>query len=738
MSNRIEMLVLTCGVCLLAVANTCCSMTEFKQGKWTLRFEDSDHTFDISHADLGALAEDVKFAAIENGKVYACSVWKIDKDKKSVFTEAPVKAKWTFTMSEKQLDVSCSNENGVLSAGIPASEQRIPARLEDQDNGIMYTSIGQVTAGNIHRLFDRKTDTIIEFPSGSKLGRSVNGRFMAARIPVKSGAIISLIPDYYINVLKLKYYKPMPERFKEAACGWCSWYCYYMGATEKKMIASTDAIAKHLRDYGMKYIQLDACFTRGNDANWLEWTKKTFPRGGKWLFEYIKSKGLSPGLWVNIYGANHANPACADKYPDDFFLEDNKGKYQQACCTADKTVVKLDYSNPRVIKEHLVPLFKTLKNEWGMEYLKDAGWGQWIGYFDRYKKNAHDSSKTGRELYVKAQKALRETLSDDIYITGCAMHEVGLCFGFYDGSRTGGDDKAVWDGKGMTMQTYFHSIFGANYLNNICWFCDPDTVMVRPPLTVEEARTIVSSIALCGQTYIASDFMDKLSKERLDLYKKTIPVMNIVPIDLYPYKIARNKRTGMVWSRPKVKEYPRAIDLKVNARSGKYDVVGVFNWKGEEQDSKKASSADKNVSFEKDLGLDPGGEYLVFDFWDGKLKGKFKKGVSVAVPPHGVKVLLIRKSLPRPQLLATSRHVTCARSIKEMSWDGGHSSLKGVSETVGGDPYSLFIHVPKGYAPDDVKVSSDLLYKKTKDSILEVKLQGQKEPVRWSVKFKRT
>ena len=77
-----------------------------------------------------------------------------------------------------------------------------------------------------------------------------------------------------------------------------------------------------------------------------------------------------------------------------------------------------------------------------------------------------------RKAYVAAQKALRETLGPDVFINGCAMHEVGLCFGIFDGSRTGGDDRAVWypeKGRGMSMQTFFHSLFGTNYLNNITW-----------------------------------------------------------------------------------------------------------------------------------------------------------------------------------------------------------------------------------------------------------------------------
>lgn len=69
---------------------------------------------------------------------------------------------------------------------------------------------------------------------------------------------ISLIPDYYINALGLKFYKSIPRRFKAAPVGWCSWYCYYMGATEADMAKETDALARYLKPYGLEYVQLDA------------------------------------------------------------------------------------------------------------------------------------------------------------------------------------------------------------------------------------------------------------------------------------------------------------------------------------------------------------------------------------------------------------------------------------------------------------------------------------------------
>jgi hypothetical protein len=315
------------------------------------------------------------------------------------------------------------------------------------------------------------------------------------------------------------------------------------------------------------------------------------------------------------------------------------------------------------------------------------------------------------------------------------MHEVGLGFGIFDGSRTGGDDQAAWYSDrrgGMSMQTYFHSLFGANYLNNITWFCDPDTVMVRTPLTLDEATTVVSAIALTGQLYMASDFMGRLPQKRLDLYRKTIPTVPIVPIDLYPYKIKSGKRNGVVWCCPQVSEFPRAIDLKVSAASGTYDVVAVFNWADKEET--------KAIDLGKDLGLDTDRDYLIFDFWNQKLKGIAKDKIESSIPAHGTSACIVRPVLDRPQLLATSRHITGTVSIKKLDWDSAKSALSGVSESVAEAPYSVFIHVPEGRNISRVEADVEILFHKIVDNVLEVKFAGfpGKEglhTINWTVTF---
>ena len=56
----------------------------------------------------------------------------------------------------------------------------------------------------------------------------------------------------------------------------------------------------------------------------------------------------------------------------------------------------------------------------------------------------------------------------------------------------------------------------------------------------------------------------------------------------------------------------------------------------------------------------------------------------------------IRAKTPHPQLIATSRHITCGGvDLKELGWDG--SRLAGRSTLVAKDPYILYLTEPAGY-----------------------------------------
>ena len=759
--------------------------------QWSVIADTAREKLTITHTDLAVVLKDACLSVKKDDKLLALSQWKVNnyKDRVVIETAQPEKTTWVFIINGKNLDIRSSADTGVITAVAPASAARIPARLADQDNGVIYTSLGLVSARNIYCLFDRMTDIMIQFPEQSSLSRNAsNAELMDVTFPVrkldleftnwtdnwgvthKYGEQISLIPNYYTEHIGLTRYEPYYPQYKDkhpfktAPTGWLSWYCYFMPANEEDMVKETDALAETLKPYGLEYVQLDATYSGGEQANLLEWNEEKFPRGGKWLMKYIKGKGLRPGLWVNAYGANHANPSFG-KYPENWFLHDKDGNLRGACCTADATVVQLDYSNPKVIKKHLEPLFLTLVDDWGIEYLKDAGHGAWMFSYEKNRQFAYDPSVDGRDAYWRVQAAIREIMGPENWIMGCSAEggasKFSLGVGTFDSKITIFEDVyADWE-RGPDVKNYppptsgtkmhLGHMFASNYLNDILFYNYPDATMIRRPLTTAEAITNVTSVALTGQSYMTSDFMadpspdrvkvliketawaaefpdlvKKLPDERLELYKKTMPAVDVIPIDLFPYRSKCGYAT-LPDGYPGVENFPKALDLKVNAASGIYDVVALYNWSEE--------SAVKDLSFEEDLGLCPKTKYIVYDFWGKRLVGVVQGRIETEVPPHGTAVLILRPLKSIPQLLATSRHITGAFSIKQLAWNKSKSALSGISETIPYTIYSLYLYVPDGVTLSKVDSDTRVLFNKLEGNLLEVAFQGREKPIKWALNF---
>ena len=325
-------------VSIMAVVMAGCNtVNEIEQEGWTVKADPATSTLTILKSGLDTISSQVRLNLEKENGVIPLSDWSVKKENGILVinTETPEQTSWEFSVSQKGIDVECSGENGLITGRAPAGERRIPSRVGSQDNGIMYTQMGFVSAANIYHLFDIPTDIMIRFTEESKLTRNKDdNRFMDIQVPVKAGNEFSVVEEYYTDVIGLSknretsfipIYKPISGRFETAPTGWSSWYCYYMAPDQEDLVEETAALSEKLRSYGLDYVQLDAAYTRGAKANWLEWNQEMYPEGGKWWFDYIREKGLKPGLWLNAYGDNYVNPSMADAYPEEYYLRDSAG-----------------------------------------------------------------------------------------------------------------------------------------------------------------------------------------------------------------------------------------------------------------------------------------------------------------------------------------------------------------------------------------------------------------------------
>ena len=187
---------------------------------------------------------------------------------------------------------------------------------------------------------------------------------------------------------------------------------------------------------------------------------------------------------------------------------------------------------------------------------------------------------------------------------------------------------------------------------------------------VDTARTLVTYVALTGVAYPLASVMPELPAERVKLLKATMPTLPVLPVDLY------SRGTDMRWDTFKhtqadfyIHNYPEILDLKVDAPSGNYDVVGLTNWRSEK--------TTRELDLVEKLGLDSGARYIALDFWNQRLVGVAQNRLHVEIEPYDTRVLLIHRFLDRPQVLGACRHITGAFSVSKGIVECRHPQARG-------------------------------------------------------------
>lgn len=787
--GRRRYLPLVIGFALLAISSPAKadkSATLTSDG-WTVSVDQEQQTLRISHAGMGVVLDQVRMNVRGKRGLAPLENWSVmtkGRNQLSIRTLAP-HSSWLIKPGPTALEISSTSADAVLTAEAPATPSRIAVRLLDpqgtpvnwmmtpeikegyggieashpsflprRNPEVMYFALGQVASSNLHSLFDRSTDAVISFSDDTVMRRNrQNSNLLDVSIPVPGNTLVRFIPDYFTKVLGLPVYVPFDDtHFPRPPMVWDSWSSYYEQVREKDIVRNTDWIAANLKAYGYQYVQLDDGYDRGKNGEhfWIShWDTKKFPHGPKWLADYIRSKGLLPGIWL----VPNAYAGAVKQHPEWYLHYKKNGKI-----VLDYSTPTLDSTNPEVL-DFLKKEF-TILDGWGFEYYKFDGEHDFLKYVPGIDlSKIADRSVDPIAAYRRRLKVIRDTVGPHRFIEGCPAGTPLDGIGYFNSYYTGGDPYNSWRG----MYSVFSSLNANAFLNHLLVYVMPGEMDVEPPMTVAqavkrrpspvvvtareretslqglgmtmaEARTVVSWVALSGVVYSLGSLVAELPQDRAKLLKMTLPTMPILPIDLFSRGIDMPMWDIFKRTTPDnyIHNYPEIVDLKINQPAGVYDVAGLSNW--------RSWPAVRELSFADKLGLDPDARYVVFDFWRQKLLGVFRGGMEAAIDPHDTRVLLIHPLLNRPQLVGTSRHITGAYSIKRLAWDALTNSLQGTSETVPGDNYTLWFYVPNGLTVSKVRVETKKsavvpVREHLINNSLQVTFPGQHETVDWEVKF---
>ncbi len=484
--------------------------------------------------------------------------------------------------------------------------------------------------------------------------------------PVKDQVTLNdgrVIENYYRDSLGIKFYKPIDKReFPLPPSGWCSWYYYYQEVNAKEIERNASWIAKNLKDYGADYVQIDDGWQgkghgAGDNRDWTTVNARFLP-GMDRLASYIKRLGLKPGLWLAPHG--QSNPKVVAENPGAFLVN-----HDTSVSRTWEGEYLVDPSSKAGLS-YLRDLFTTLKG-WGYDYFKIDGQPIVIHEYQSKTRFMRRPSDNADSLYRATVSTIRNTIGSDRYLLGCwgiPLDGVGMM----NGSRTGGDVVLGWGGFMTSLDATMHYYF----LHNVAWYSDPDVMLLRYPLTLDQARAWATLQGLTGEALMSSDRLPDLSSDRVEIMKSVFPAQDIRPLDLFPSNSLKH-----IW------------DLKVNHLGNNYDVVGLFNF-----DENKS----KTILLKwNDLGYSDTSLVEVFDFWNKEYLGAWRKGMAVTLPTTSVRVLTLVKADGRIHLISTNRHITQGYpDLISLDSENAGRQFKGKSKVIAGAPYVMYFAFPRG------------------------------------------
>jgi hypothetical protein len=452
--------------------------------------------------------------------------------------------------------------------------------------------------------------------------------------------------------------KPAAPR-DEVPTGWCSWHELRGSVTETDVLANLEDARARFGSRDFRMIQLDQGYQRAA-GDWDTNTK--FPHGHRWLTEQIHAAGFQTGLWLAPFAVADGS-GIPTAHPE-WLLETPQ---QEPLVLAEQSdwggkVYGLDAAQAAVT-DFLRDLARHAVSEWGYDYLK----------LDLLHFGSAGTRRNRRmspaESYRTGLRALREG-AGRAFVLGCRaplQHTSGLV----DAMRIGPDTYASFD----DLQPAARAVALRSHFNGAAWLNDPDCLVVREPLTLDEARSWATMVALCGGVTLASDVLGRLPAGRVELLQRAMPV---APVRSRVFDLAVETRDGD----------PPPAWLLAQVRDDWW-MLAIVNWR------------DTPRRFALSLAAHGvRGPLASYDVWADRRRGDVDGSLALRVEPHASVVLSLRRRRRAPFVLGSSRHVVQgAVDLADERWDERRKVLAGRSVRLDGRPYAVTIAVPAGLRP---------------------------------------
>ena len=459
--------------------------------------------------------------------------------------------------------------------------------------------------------------------------------------------------DIYLDAVASQHQLTSGKIKGRPPIGWCSWYQFFKDIDDQKIRRNLKSAADLQQSVPLSIVQIDDGFeTRVGD--WFEF-KPEFPEGVASIADEIEENDFTPGLWLAPF-ILHGRSKVAQNHPN-WILRNRFGLPVNAGFQWNSLTKALDLSHPEVV-QHIRNLITTVVHDWGFKYLKLD-----FLYAAALNGRHYDRTKTRAQVLREGLELIREAAGPETILLGCGV-PLGPSIGVFDVMRIGADVAPHWGPKLIvpnfiirkepnlpSIRNALQNILSRSILHHRWWINDPDCLIIRSDssLSLVEVQTLATAIAMTGGSLFLSDDLPMLSKDRIRMVQKLIPLLD---------------------RRPRVLDWfesstPKLLRVDLENQTGKWYLLAVFNW--------SSKAGDQHYSFGKlDLSF---GNYFAREFWSGEVSQIADNRISIRnIPAHGVKLIALTPISSQnqvdekiPHYLGGDLHISQGLEVKKWS-----------------------------------------------------------------------
>jgi hypothetical protein len=539
------------------------------------------------------------------------------------------------------------------------------------------------------------------------------------------------------------YQPPVWPKVTGAWLGWAWVDAFNHDVYEEAVLRNCRAIRRRLPGHDLEYVWVSIGNLKdGLPGNWLEWDYGNFPHGPEYLVEELRRLDFKLGFWCAPFWVTDADPERFAGLSEHMLTLDGQpvaaggeweyGKSGDLPPGQRPKLYSLDPTHPKT-KEFVANVFATYR-EWGIRYYMVDFLTAVSGRCDGIPYDGHHDRSVPRGPQVLRQglESVRAAAGDDTYLlssSGPTFQNIG----YINAARVGSD---YGEGRALYPNSYFYpatfvinsanfwtshkyassNMAGTYFTHRKLYVNDSGNVMtVDKPIPVCEAQIVATIFGLGGGPVMLGDDLETITEDRLALIRKVFPRTSecAKPLDLFESLAPE--------------DYPKLFWQHVATDWGEWELLAVLNY-GDDPLVLPVPLAR--------LGLDPAGQYRLWEFWNEQYLGVITGELRAVVPPRSVRLYRVAAWTEHPWLLGTDMHVwQGAVELSDVRWEAAAMTLSGSATRPAGETGSLFIAAPPGLCvtnPPGYYIAKD-----ANDSSLVIRkpFVFDDEPARFAISF---